>query len=63
MISALVFAVAIIVIAVAATLLFGRRNRRRSDLNASERDGDAAATWIGISSVRERDFDDDGHSD
>lgn len=62
-VGALIFGVAIIVVAIGATRLFSRRKRRESDRNASERDGDAAATWIGISSVRRRDFDEDNHSD
>jgi len=50
---ALVIGIVIAVAAVAASALVeGRKQRRREfgrhDANASRRDGDAAATWIGI---------------
>ena len=53
---ALVFALAIIVLAIVATRLTSGTKRRdgcHDDPNGSDRDGDAAATWAGISRAGE----------
>ncbi len=50
---ALAIAVAIALIAILPTRCFGeRKGRPASDANAGRRDGDAAATWIGIRAGR-----------
>ena len=60
---AIAAAVAIIVVAVLATWLLGSAKKSRHDLNASRRDGDAAATWIGINAARDQDLPNDPHGD